>query len=242
LKIEVNKKGSIPPADLRLLVIDHETLASQTFAGLRLDGLKVIESSLSHCAFDDVRARSCSFGEGVRQSVFEDCAFTRCTLVFGAVGHARLVRCRFESSRLENLFGSNLEVIDCAFPGTTLKKSVFHGRIEGTTRIQPQRVVNEIRGNDFSQAELDDVDFRGGVDLTKQRLPSGEGYIFVADTCKALAIVKELQRSIVDAAELKRSKTLAGLLDFYCSNGQTTQLLQVDRRGAFERELAARLS
>ena len=112
MKTEVRKKGRIPPSHLRLLVIDHETRVAQTFSNLQLDGLVVIESSLRQCLFEDVRVRSSCFGGGMRQSVLEDCVFSRCELTFGAVGNARLVRCRFESCQLENLFGTDLELIE----------------------------------------------------------------------------------------------------------------------------------
>jgi len=242
LKIEVHKKGKVSPADLRLLVIDRETRVSEKFSNLKLDGFTVIESSLRQCTFEDVRVRSACFGAGVRQSVFEDCVFSRCKFAFGAVGNVRLVRCRFESCRLENLIGTDLELIECTFPSTTIKKGVLHGRFEGLAQVRPQRTVNEIRDNDFSQAELQDVGFRGGIDLTKQKLPASDEYLFIRDTCKASAIVKELQSSIVEKDELKRSQMLAGLLDFYCSSGQRMQLLRIAFWGAFERELISRLS
>jgi len=242
LKIKVHKKGKGSPADLRVLVIDRETRASEKFSNLKLDGFTVVESSLRHCTFEDVRVRSACFGGGVRQSVFEDCVFRRCKFAFGAVGNARLVRCRFESCRLENLIGTNLELIECTFPDTTIMKGVFHGKVEGSTQVRAQRSVNEIRGNDFSQTELGDVDFRGGIDLTKQKLPISEEYLFVRDTCKASAIVKDLQQSIVENDDLKRSQMLAGLLDFYCSSGQRMQLLRIEFWGVFERELVSRLS
>jgi hypothetical protein len=242
LKIEVHKKGKVSPADFRLLVVDRETRVAEKLSNLKLDGFSVIESSLSRCVFEDIRARSTCFGEGLQQSVLEDCVFRRCHLVFGTVGNVRLVRCQFESCRLENVIGTKLELIECAFPDTTIKKGVFHGRVEASAQVRPRRTLNEIRDNDFSQADLQDVDFRGGVDLTKQKLPTSDEYLFVRDTCKALEIVKDLQSSIVEKDELKRSQMLAGLLDFYCSRGQRTQLLRVAFWGAFGRELISRLS
>ena len=110
-----------------------------------------------------------------------------------------------------------------------------------TRPCQPARTVNEVRGNDFSQAKLEDMDFRGGVELSRQKLPGGEDYLFVADTCSAFAIAKELASSIKDADEIKRSQSLANLLAFYCSNGQSAQLFRVAIWGAFEREFRSRL-
>jgi hypothetical protein len=242
LKSEVSKKGGVSPSDMRLLVVERETRASESFSNLKLDGLTVIESSLRKCTFESVRARSVCFGGGMRQSIFEDCIFSKCKLAFGAVGNARMVRCRFESCRLDNLIGTNLELIECTFPETVINKGVFHGRVEGSAQVRAQRTHNEIRDNDFSQTELDDVDFRGGVDLAKQRMPTGDDYLLVRDTCKASLIVKGMQSSIAEKDELKRSQGLAGLLDFYCSSGQKTLLLRIASWGAYGRELALRLA
>ena len=41
-------------------------------------------------------------------------------------------------------------------------------------------------GNDFSSAVFDDSDFRGGVDLRKQKLPGGEEYALALDGDAAL--------------------------------------------------------
>jgi hypothetical protein len=239
LKPEVRKKGQIAPAELRLLTIDRDSRSGETFSNLKLDGLTVTESSLHGCSFEDLRARSSYFGAGVRQSTFENCVFRRCTLIFGAVGNARLMGCRFESCRLENMIGTALELIQCTFQDTTIKGGVFHGKTDDPAL---RRTRNEFRDNDVSGAELDNVDFRGGIDLTRQKLPTGEKYLFVGDTCQALSVVRQLQPSLVDAQELKRCQTLAALLDFCCSTGQTTQLFRVPAWGSFEQQLRLRLA
>jgi uncharacterized protein YjbI with pentapeptide repeats len=242
LKPEVRKRGKIAPAELRLLTIERETRTNENFSNLKLDGLTVIESSLRGCTFEDVRARSSYLGSGLRQSMFEDCVFRRCTFTFGAVGNARLVGCRFESCRLENMFGTELELIECTFQDTTIRGSVFHGEIGDSAHLRPRRTRNEIRDNDFSGAELENVDFRGGIDLTRQKLPTGENYLFIGDTCQASRIVRQMQSSLLETQDLQRSQTLASLLDFYCSTGQRMQLLRVPTWGCFEQELRSRLS
>ena len=48
---------------------------------------------------------------------------------------------------------------------------------------------NEIEDNDFSRAKLIDVAFRTGVDLTKQRLPSGPECTYLDVAASALRAV-----------------------------------------------------
>jgi hypothetical protein len=43
-------------------------------------------------------------------------------------------------------------------------------------REAPRRRVNEFRGNDFSEADIDYVDLRDGIDVSAQRWPEGDGY------------------------------------------------------------------
>lgn len=241
MKPEARKVGKIDPSELRLLTIDRETRTGEIFSALKLDGLTVIESSLHQCSFVDVRARSACFGAGTKQSTFEDCVFSRCQLTFAPVGNVRLVRCRFEACRLELMIGAQIELIECKFDGTTIRGAVFHGQVDDPAQLRPRRRVNEFHSNDFSGAELEDVDFRGGIDLTQQTLPAGENYLFISDTCKASRIVRELQPSIVDVHERERSQSLATLLDFYCSTGQQTQLLRVRSLGGFEQQLRSHL-
>ena len=242
LKIEVDKKRGMSPSDLRFLVIERDNRTAERFGNLALDGFSVIESTLTRCVFERVRARSASLGEGSRQSVFEECTFSHCKLVFGAVGNVRLVRCRFESCRLKNIFGTDLEMVECDFPNTVIKKGAFHGNVTDSAQFRPRRSANEFRNNDFSGATMEDVDFRGGIDLHEQKLPTGADYVFIADTCKALDIARELQTSIEDNGERMRSNTLVSLLDFYSSHGQNTQLMRLDPGGEFERAFRARLS
>jgi uncharacterized protein YjbI with pentapeptide repeats len=242
LKAKVRNVGKIPPSELRVVTIAHETLNGNSYTALTLDALTVVDSTLRKSVFRDVQSRSVCFGGGRTQSLFEDCTFVNCRFSFGSVGNVRLVRCRFESCEFENMFATDLEVIECSFSQTLIKKGVFHGRVPEPSQLTPPRTANEFRSNDFSEANLIDVDFRGGIDLTCQRLPSGPEYLFVPDTCVARAIANQLGSSISDPAEMKRCQSLTNLLEFYCSSGQKTQLIRLHSRGAFERRFASNLT
>jgi hypothetical protein len=53
------------------------------------------------------------------------------------------------------------------------------------------RTSNEFRSNDFSGMDLLDVGFRTGIDLSLQRLPTGEQYVYLADAEPALQRARE---------------------------------------------------
>ncbi len=243
LKVKVETKGPAS-ADLRVLSIEHERKTGERFDDVRLTALTVVESSLSNCVFNRVRARSVCLGAGRTQSVFIDCLFDQCELVFGAVGNARLVRCRFESCSLENLFGTELEMLDCAFPDTTIRKAAFHGSMVPASSGSASRRNNEFDGNDFSATRFVDVDFRGGIDLTRQKLPNSDDLLYLPDTRVALELVKEICASISDAdpQNRKHCRALAGVLDLYCKSNQRAQILQLGSWGEVGRELQRRLT
>jgi hypothetical protein len=244
VKVRVEKKGATSPTDLRILSLDHERKTGGRFDHLRLTALNVIESSLSDCAFSHVRARSVSLGAGRTQSVFTDCVFDHCEFVFGAVGNARLVRCRFESCSLENLFGTELEMLDCTFPGTTIRKAVFHGSTLSVAAGAALRKNNQLERNDFSAARFIDVDFRGGVDLTRQKLPISDDLLYLPDTRVALEAVKEICATVSAANPdaPKQCRALTGVLELYCESNQRTQILQLGAWGEIGLELRRRLA
>jgi hypothetical protein len=83
------------------------------------------------------------------------------------------------AAQLNGWFTWDADVIDCRFAGR-LEGVVFTATdIDGRGR-------NEIRGNDFRDADLVDVDFRNGVDLDAQLLPESEDYLRIRDLSSAL--------------------------------------------------------
>jgi hypothetical protein len=133
-------------------------------------------------------------------------------------------------------------MIDCAFPETTVRASVFHGISRAVQEGSAGRERNEFIGNDFSSADLVDVDFRGGIDLEKQVLPTGSDYIYIADTQIAARIssacATELDPQLPDT---KRAQSIQRLMEFYHSNGQKQQLLRFSGCNKLKEQLRSRL-
>lgn len=181
-------------------------------------------------------------GGGLTQSAYTDCVFQDCDFVFGAIGNARFTRCRFLRCRLSHFFGTQLEMIDCAFPETSIRQAVFHGASSTAQKGSPVLERNGFIGNDLSSADLVDVDFRGGIDLTKQILPSGPDYIYIADTGMAARIAGELAAELDPASpNTKRAKSLQQMLEFYHSDGQKQQLLRLSGCNELKERLRSKL-
>jgi hypothetical protein len=102
-------------------------------------------------------------------------------------GRARFDRCSFRNVDIREGYLFHVELVDCTFTGR-LRKIIFSGTVPRQDRQFGLfgRWHNEFRGNDFSSAELIEVDFRNGIDLSKQRLPSGPDYLYLANAADAL--------------------------------------------------------
>jgi hypothetical protein len=135
-------------------------------------------TTFENCRFDEFATEHATLGVPPA-SVFRDCSFRNADLRTAQPGHARFERCDFGGSRIEDWFAFCAEFVDCVFPHAQIVGSKFSGKpLEcfGLFEFRRRRRRNEFRGNDFSQAELIDTLFVGGIDLDLQRLPEREPY------------------------------------------------------------------
>jgi hypothetical protein len=85
------------------------------------------------------------------------------------------------------------EFVDCRFTGR-LRECKFWGRPHfqwlEPGRLRPPRTTNAFHGNDFSDADIDDVGFVGGVNLSLQRLPKGPQYVRINRPLERIALAR----------------------------------------------------
>jgi uncharacterized protein YjbI with pentapeptide repeats len=201
LKIEARVVGRVDVSTLRRLVFENEKVFREDFSGRKLDQFCALGSRFESCTFQRMQIEDASFGAGRQQSLYVDCSFDG-SRMYNWGGRARFVRCSFRNVKLRESFCFNVELIDCIFTGQ-LKGVVFNGRpLPGQRGILGLK-RNEFHGNDFSGAELVDVDFRTGIDLGKQVLPSGPDYLYLADAKSSL---QRARREALDwpASEVRR--------------------------------------
>ncbi|HEX2754410.1 MAG TPA: hypothetical protein VHM48_03045, partial [Candidatus Limnocylindrales bacterium] len=89
-------------------------------------------------------------------------------------GTARFERCAFDHAKLDGWRMSATELVGCRFVGP-LRRMEFGGR--PVVNAVQRRERNEIRDNDFREADLHDVEFLGGVDLDAQLWPDDPTYL-----------------------------------------------------------------
>ena len=180
MKFEAKSVGRmrIPPD--KVIKLDSAHLRGEDLSGRRIIQFSAVGSRLEDCRFDGARIDNASFGAGKATSEYVRCSFDGVRINFGPGGYARFFACTFRDAKLSNWFCFAVELGRCEFSGL-IRKSVFNGTVPKRHRTHAGRERNEFRDNDFSQAELIDVSFRTGIDLSRQRLPSGKDYLYVQD-------------------------------------------------------------
>ena len=123
-KVRVRMVGKVSPAHLNRFTLKGEVRRDERFEKARWTAISISASQLDRCIFEDVHSESVNMGGGLTQSAYTDCVFQDCDFVFGAIGNARFTRCRFLRCRLSHFFGTQLEMIDCAFPETSIRHGV----------------------------------------------------------------------------------------------------------------------
>jgi hypothetical protein len=129
-----------------------------------------------------------------RRSVYRDCTFDH--VDFGdrgggsIPGDARFEGCTFNHCTFREFDAREADFVDCTFVGT-ITKAWFHGYAEFTDS-GPRH--NAFSGNDFTQAKIRRVEFRG-IDLRSSRVPDGPEYLriddFLAKAQKARTVLAE---------------------------------------------------
>ena len=158
------------------------------FSRLKIDFFVAADSTFDRCDFNrSLIVGSLSGAPG--RAVFRDCVFDRANLRNAAPGNGRFERCSFDHAKLDGWNSWSAEFVDCRFAGP-LRKVEFRGistyeaaaqrrtaTINGDSSSDRGR--NEFRGNDFRDADLEQVEFIDGIDLDAQRLPDGPDYLRV---------------------------------------------------------------
>ena len=170
-RFEMPDGGRVEFRGARFREVDFRDLRFHLFIGNA--------SVFTDCNFQKVRIDAGHLGN-LGQTVFEGCRFDRANLVGVDPLYARFERCNFDNANLREWRAYGAEFVDCHFAGRIVEAK-FGGRLSPSvaTRIQPPRIRNEFRGNDFRDATLVACSFFDGIDLSAQVLPAGDEYILL---------------------------------------------------------------
>jgi uncharacterized protein YjbI with pentapeptide repeats len=170
------------------------SLKACSFRNLDMAGIVISVFIARGCSFDSCNFTGTRFGAGYfgggeaagfSQTVYRNCCFDRCGLDGIDFGSARFERCSFRDVRLRKWLSFSSEFIDCVFAGD-IPEAAFLGHSPLRSK---SRQRNDFRGNDFSGVRFGSVEFRGGIDLSLQRLPTKDGHVLLDRRSERTAIV-----------------------------------------------------
>jgi uncharacterized protein YjbI with pentapeptide repeats len=150
----------------------RKTYEGGDWSGHRFGHFVPVSCTFRSCTFEACNFVQACFGGGLEDSYYTNCTFDRSYIRARAPGNARFESCSFLNVEIVELFGHSIEMINCRFSGV-IRKAFFNGEVLAHTAADLGRASNEFEGNDFSKAQLVDVSFRTGIDLCRQRLPTG---------------------------------------------------------------------
>lgn len=171
------------------LRLTHVELVGEDFSGRRLDQFHTGASVFQSCDFRRVRFNGGYLGTGETPTRFLDCRFDGAHFSKISTGEVRFERCSFLDCQIDTMVNLAAEFIDCTFGGVLYNVKFDAKPWTADDSPHPLRTKNRIEGNDFRQAKLDEIEFCGGVDLTRQKLPDSPEYLYILDyTTKAEAL------------------------------------------------------
>jgi uncharacterized protein YjbI with pentapeptide repeats len=194
-RIKASSRQAEVPAEHQTVLLENQRLCNETFSRRVLLTFAAVGSRFEECDFRDLDVEDASFGAGTEPSVYVECVFDGSRLRAPSLGMARFERCSFRDVELTEWISLRSSYVDCVFSGQ-LRLGIF------SARPLPDSVPeNEIRGNDFTQLEMDDVAFRGGVDLGAQRMPDSKEYEIVKNARDTLAGAKDRVQELIPAED-----------------------------------------
>lgn len=187
--IDARSKGRKRADTSRDVFVRHQHVVAKSWAGHKGD-FGALGCLFEECDFSEMRVPAMTFASGTEPTRYVACKFDGSKIKAVVVGQARFERCSFLNVDITGLFGHATEFVDCIFSGV-LRNSVFFGRVFGNQAAYTSRRINEFRNNDFSAMTFVGVDFRHGVDLSQQRLPAGEQYLYLAAAAEKLSALRQ---------------------------------------------------
>jgi hypothetical protein len=214
-------RGSHLPTDSRL-EFNRADLVQQDLSERHIDSFIAVASRFTACKFDRLRVDDARFAGGIEVSEYIDCSFDGAILRAPIPGPARFVRCSFREVALREWYCRSTAFLDCVFTGV-IRDSYFNGSHPESDG--GERIPHEFSGNDFQDAELINVAFRTGVDLSAQLLPNGDGYLVIPMASTAVGLARSTLREWPAIAREDGERFLDAL-EFESSGGQVDLFLR----------------
>ncbi len=231
IKVKAKKIDGPPFDKSQIFTLKHVNAQREDYSSKKIHSFIVVKSHFSQCQFKNLSVEDMRFGGtgGISNiedfnidptSIYEDCIFDGSRLDGIGAGDAKFIRCSFRNVYIRDLNFGDCQFIDCVFSGKLQKINFF-----GTPRMS-RRKFNEFRGNDFSAVEFYDTSFRGDIDLTQQKFPQSDKYIYAYDGLGFVSRLKETLPRIQNEKLKKHVNTLIKVSEYLLEGGQTQLFLR----------------
>ena len=182
--------------ELRDVTAEGVDFSRRHFEHLGTEGSVFVDCDFSRCRFE------AGYLDNIRPSVFRRCRFDQAQLRKLLAGPSRFEHCSFERMRLTNWWPHSAEFVGCSFSGSF--RNLFISGVPLFPNNHPERLIswrsrNEFHDNDFSRAELIFPDFRWGISLSANSLPTGPEYVYLAHWQVATRERTQRSRFVADA-------------------------------------------
>jgi len=222
--ISARSKGFVRVDSVGDLFIRHEHLADRNYSNPRFHSFSALGCTFERCGFGNLDLRNAVLASGREQTTYIECSFDGTKFRHIILGQARFERCSFRNVDIREMFAHAAEFVDCTFSGV-MRGSVFFGRVAGGHRDYLTREINEIRANDFSTMRFIDVGFREGVDLSAQRLPVGDNYLYLEDAARSLGALRQKYLPLPQSRQREAIFKFLKIPEEEVRNGQTSLFL-----------------
>lgn len=178
--ISLRSHGATPDPEGGVNVV----LYRRDVSGQQFDCSDVRELSISGCTVKGAAffglTGALRLGDQRGLSEFHDCIFKGCVIPFLYLNYVLLDRCRFIDCRILSFMTKYTGICDCQFSG------LIKGGNFWLTKRNPRAEARQLslahacfEGNDFSECELRNVSFRGGIDVGAQTFGDRYGGLII---------------------------------------------------------------
>jgi len=146
---------------LRILNLEAERLADHEVNAVDIDHIAIAAREVEAVRIVGLTGSLHVGGGGIKPNCY-GLLLERCVVGRLALYDAVLANCSFVECQIDELLASGSIFSDCKFTGR-IAKGIF------APRSASEPGAPQFENNDFSECDLGDVAFRGGIDLSRQR-------------------------------------------------------------------------
>jgi uncharacterized protein YjbI with pentapeptide repeats len=201
-------------------------VVAESFRGQSWKAWSAEQCEFRDCDFSDMSIADMSFGVGRSPTRYQGCKFDKSIYRTISGTFARFTDCSFLDVNLEDVQFRVTSFVRCKFSGRIVNVA-FWGSVPPTLSRYYGQQRNDFVDNDFSQSAFCGSAFKGGIDLARQRLPSGPDFVVLRADDQARNTLAE-ESAKWSASDRSFAEMILSILEGEASLGQDRVFLRGD--------------